>query len=175
MMHDKMNNFRHLYIILVFLSVSCVRPKSNVSAVNTISYPAHTSTATTGDRIYFINFGCKLVNNLDSCFVINTIEVDGKLNTGSTNEPPHDSPGSNYICKVYDSADKLIYEEELVNPLHHRVDLFSENGKIESKDLTLQEAEFSIRFQQKETKACTVIVTKQAGTSSVMILKSNLK
>jgi hypothetical protein len=171
---DKMNNFSYLYFLLVLISTSCIKPKASVSSTKALSYPPHTSSASTAERIYFINFGAKLVNNTDSCFIINTIEVDGTLNQPA-NEASHNPSGNNYICKVYDSNEKLIYEEEIVNPLQHRVDLYSEDGKIESKELSLKEAEFSVRFQQTDGKANSVTLTKQAGKSSLIILQSNLK
>ena len=170
----KMNNFSYLCFLLILISTSCIKPKASVSSAEVMKYPPHTSSAGTGDKIYFINFGCKLVNNTDSCFVINTIEADGKLNQPA-NEQVHNPSGNNYICKVYDSNDKLLYEEELINPLQHRVDVYSEDGKIQSKELSLKDGEFGIRFQQTEAKASTVILTKQAGRSSLIILESNLK
>lgn len=164
------------YLPLLFISfVACVSQKPNVSTTKAITYPVHTSSAITNERIYFINFGTKKVGNTDSCFVINTIEVDGKLS--HSNEEPHDAAsGNNYLCKVYDSNEKLIYQEVIINPLQHRVDLYSEDGKIESKELTIQEAEFSIRFQQPLTKASIVTIEKEvAGKSNMIICKSNLK
>lgn len=168
----KMNYFNYLYIII--LLSGCAKQAVKVSHVQTTSYPAHISNATTNERIYFINFGCKKIGDTDSCFVINTLDADGKLN-GAVNEHPHDSPGNNYICKVYDCNDKLIYEEEITNPLQHRVDLFSQDGQIESKELKLQEAEFSIRFQQAADKACAVVVEKQTGSKNIILCKSNIK
>jgi hypothetical protein len=163
------------YFMFVFMTlVSCVGPKSQISHTNSTIYPAHTASATSNESIYFINFGTKKVDNNDSCFVINTIEVDGKLN--ALNSEHTDEVLRNYYnCKVYDSNDKLVFEEAIVNPLEHRVDLYNENGKIESKELSIKSAEFSIRFQQSKPRASRVVVEKIIDKSIVEICKSNLK
>lgn len=136
--------------MLVFMQTSCIESKKAV---------ASTEAKSEVDQLLFVNLlFLKTPDGKDSCNVINSIVADGTLRA---TEIPHARNKENYYTLFFNScAGKTLYKEEMDNQLDTQMEVYTESGAIELKNVSFKQKEYSIRMQKGKEKICRLIVTK---------------
>lgn len=99
-------------------------------------------------------------NNLE-IRLVDTQLSKGRMKENTVRQAPN--VNGNLLVHLLDETDQVQIEQMVVNPLAKTIEQYSEDGEIISNYIELEEAQFFIRFNYKDTIKTLKIYSIQSG------------
>lgn len=155
---------------LLSLMISCGAPRHAGDPVD--------SEVKTEDspRILFLNFEITrdTLNSTFTARLINKVAVAGKIKSAPV--PAIQSESGDLELQVLDRNQQPMKTLYISNPLDKVVEFVNDRGELQKNVISLDVAEFSVRFQL-EADAATTLLKRISGpdSESIVLLKTNIQ
>lgn len=133
-----------LGISVAFLACSTGKEMQNSAALNRSVQPVYTA-GDTGIVFVIMKIYTDSLTHSNKILVQDKIYTTGRVKQHAVGFVHMES---NITCLLY-NGDRVIDSMRLEHPLHRHVEYLDENNQMRKKEIHLQEAEFSVRFQLK--------------------------